>query len=198
VSRGENDARTLACAALDAAVDKSLPKEGDDLRSCLFRFARELKAHPQTVGVAAERLRPFTERWHARAVELGHEEWSAELVHWCFSEVWGTVQFAAGADVVGACAERAENGSLPACALKFDDSRMRLLVGLCCQLQRVHGDSEFFLSCRDAGRVLGVRHEEAALMLRVLASDDVGILRVTKRPPRGSPKAIRYLFRGEV
>ena len=119
-------------------------------------------------------------------------------VHWCFSEVWGTVQFAAGADVVGACAERAENGSLPACALKFDDSRMRLLVGLCCQLQRVHGDSEFFLSCRDAGRVLGVRHEEAALMLRVLASDDVGILRVTKRPPRGSPKAIRYLFRGEV
>lgn len=200
-SVGKGREASLPKAVVTAAIEDSLPRagSGDDLRGCMFRLARMLRAHRATAGVGPARLRKFCDMWHKRAVEAGHSDWSAELVFFCFEEVWGGVKFAAGTDVVAECAAKVSEASLPACAARFADSRTRYLVGLCHELQRVHGDGPFYLSCRDAGRMLGIGHKEAALLLRVLADEARGdVLRVVERPSRGKLKAIRYQFVGEV
>ncbi len=47
------------------------------------------------------------------------------------------------------------------------------LVRVCQALQAHHGTDPFFISSRVAGGVLGICHEEAALMLRALVTDGV-------------------------
>jgi hypothetical protein len=50
-------------------------------------------------------------------------------------------------------------------AHRYDYNGLRLLVAVCRELQRVSGQGEFFLSCRTAGKLLGVNHVTAARYL---------------------------------
>ena len=64
------------------------------------------------------------------------------------------------------------------------------LVRVCQALQAHHGTDPFFISARVAGGVLGICHEEAALMLRAMVAD--GVLTLVSK---GAGKvASRYRF----
>jgi hypothetical protein len=51
-------------------------------------------------------------------------------------------------------------------------AKMRLLVALCSQLQDMRGKAPFFLSSRDAGKLLEVPHTTIFFWLEILAAED--------------------------
>jgi hypothetical protein len=69
--------------------------------------------------------------------------------------------------------ELAKHAQTPRAALRYEQDGLRLLVALCRELQRVSGDKPFFLACRTAGGLLGVKHVTAWRWLTLLAHDKI-------------------------
>jgi Fic family protein len=61
--------------------------------------------------------------------------------------------------------------------------------------RRLSGEQEFFLSCRTAGKLLGVDHSTAACYLFLLAHD--GILEPVEKADRARRRATRYRYRAD-
>ncbi len=92
--------------------------------------------------------------------------------------------------------ERAEREPMPEVAEDYDQDELRLLVALCRELQRSVGGGPFYLSCRTAGRLLGVDYSTANRWLFLMVSDE--ILAVTEPGDRAKRKAARYRYLGEL
>jgi hypothetical protein len=89
--------------------------------------------------------------------------------------------------------ELALSSELPAAAYEYKNSKKRLLVALCHQLQLFHGsDQPFFLACRKAGELLGVNYALASRWLKQACSD--GVLRLIREHPREDRLGNEYLF----
>ena len=92
--------------------------------------------------------------------------------------------------------ERAVREPMPEVAEDYDQDELRLLVALCRELQRSAGGGPFYLSCRTAGRLLGVDYSTANRWLFLMAND--GILEVAEPGNRAQRKAARYRYLGEL
>jgi hypothetical protein len=79
----------------------------------------------------------------------------------------------------------------PAIASRYADDSMAMLICLCLELQAHAPDGRFFLDCRNAGKVIGVSHETAAAMLRVLCND--GVLERISQGTRGHAAEYQYV-----
>ena len=88
--------------------------------------------------------------------------------------------------------ERIKDAQEPAAARAYELPGLRLLVALCCALQRSARDAPFFLSCRTAGRLLDVDHTTAWRWLYLMVSD--GLLEVAERGQPGQKRATRYRY----
>lgn len=178
--------------AVEQAIAKTQPTGVGHRRACLFQFARALKAIPELAERQAADLLSYVKQWHTTALpRIGTKEF--EETKWDFYNAWEDVMFPAGAKVVDECFRVARTSPFPACAAQYEGERVRLLVAGCWQLQKIHGDHPFFVSCREAGRVLGVDHHTANNWLRGITAD--GVLRVVGKP---ACKAFRYRFVGQV
>jgi hypothetical protein len=74
--------------------------------------------------------------------------------------------------------------------------KMQLLIALCYHLQRINGDSPFFLTSRDAGNLLGVPHTTVYCWLKSLTNPD-GEFQVLRKVKTGSLEertANEYLY----
>lgn len=177
------------------AIRRTQPERIGQRHACEFQLARELRAIPKLATSPVENLKPYVRQWYNQALPvIGTKDW--ETVWWEFEGAWKDVQFPAGEAVADQCFEEAMKAEPPECAAKYESHKLRLLVGLCYQLQKAKGELPFFLSCRTAARLLGIDEKTASLWLRGLCGDDV--LKVMEKPPRGSPRAIRYRFVGRV
>jgi hypothetical protein len=87
---------------------------------------------------------------------------------------------------------------LPVAADRYHVGTVKLLVGLCAELQRLAGDRPFILSCRGAGSALGIRHQRAHQYLRRLMRDEVIVCTLTGTYAGGgaSGTASEYRYRG--
>jgi hypothetical protein len=84
---------------------------------------------------------------------------------------------------------------LPKIADDYFVPEIRLLIGLCCELQRAMGDRPFILSSRGAGKALGISFPTAASYIRRLMFD--GVLVRTHKGRRASRKASEFNYHGE-
>ncbi len=89
--------------------------------------------------------------------------------------------------------ERVKQAPMPAPATRYDASETRLLVALCCELQRVAGEKPFFLGCRTAGELIGVEYSTASRRFLLLRND--GLLEEIKKGVPG--RASRYKYHGD-
>jgi hypothetical protein len=81
---------------------------------------------------------------------------------------------------------------LPEAAIVYEQEQLRLLVSLCRELQRVSGDSPFFLSCRTAERLLGVPFKTTNRWLFLLVEERV--LALVTKGDASSMLASRYRY----
>lgn len=178
------------------AIASTLPRRVGERHRKLFDLARQIKAIVPDAMVSA--LRPVVVQWHERALPIiGTKPF---LDTWAdFVIAFENVKYPAGQGVVDAAFERAVAAAPPAKAVELysAETGILLLAALCRELQRMAGDSEFFLDTRTAGRLLRVDHSTTWRWLKVLCAD--GILQAGEKGSKATGKAsrFRYLNQGD-
>ena len=80
----------------------------------------------------------------------------------------------------------------PTVAEQYESPELRVLVGICEELQRSAGNNPFYLSCRKAGDLIGTNHVRAWNYLRLLQQD--GILATVTVGSYSKKKATRWRY----
>ena len=179
--------------AIETAIIGSLPTAPGRRNKLVFELARALKALPALSDAKANDLEPYVRRWHTLALPVIRTEPFEET--WIdFLRAWPRVKYPKGSEPMAAIFERALSAELPSAADRYKLDGIRLLVSLCCELQRAAGEGPFYLSCRTAGRLLNVEHTTAWRWLYLLENDKV--LSVVSRGSQKTGKATRFLYVG--
>jgi hypothetical protein len=199
VSHVSNDSCVSMYSNTGDALEATLPVDDADIRQCLFRLARRLKATKKTLQLGEREFTEILERWCKLAVRNGVDV-SLDEIESEMATIWPKVRFAAGEDVVGTCwaAISTTRHRPPACANAYRHPKVKQLISLCCELQKANGaERTFFLTCEDASRFLGTSVEQAGRWLRMLRR--VGpkqVLRLVEAHKFGEKLPNRYKFIG--
>ena len=190
--RGELD----SSPTVEEAIASTLPQGEGQRNACVFEFARTLKAIPEYADADPCDLRPLVREWHRRALPVirtrPFEETWTDFVYG-----WGRVMFPKGQEPMAEIFAKALEADVPAVAQEYEQPQVRLLAALCRELQRASGDNPFYLACRTAGKLLGVKHMTASRWLYLLTID--GVLAVVEKGGRSGTarRATRYRYVGD-
>jgi hypothetical protein len=177
--------------AIQRAIVDSLPIGPGKRHRQIFELARALRAVSALADAAPNDLRPFVKRWHQLALPvICTEPFEETLID--FLRAWPRVKFPRGAEPLAEVMSRAVSTDFPEVAKRYQQRPLRLLVAICRELQRTAGEDVFFLSCRTAGRLVGVDHTTANRWLFLLMAD--GILDEVVKGDRAKRRASRYRY----
>jgi len=180
-------------ARIEEVIQRTLPqKAGKRRHGAIFEVARALKAISDLASRPARDFELVVRRWLTLALPYINDK-EFERTWFDFLDGWDRVKFAEGEGPLHQAFERAKQAQPPAWATRYDRPELRLLVCLLRELQRMAGQKSFPLSCRDAGRLIGVDYRLANCWLRGLVLEEV--LKRTFRGSKASGKAdeFRYL-----
>ena len=108
--------------------------------------------------IQARQLQKVVIYWHKEASKIVTDILLEEVV--LLSQGRGKArEVSAGSDPVGDALAKAKAGPPPKCADSYSHAKMKLLIGLCCELQRLHGERPFFLSCRKIEQCLTLHYK---------------------------------------
>ena len=178
---------------IEAVIIESLPSGVGERNRQVFELARALKAVPALADAPADTLEPYVRRWHSLGVKkgvIGTEPFEETRID--FLLAWPKVMFPKGAKPMTKLFEAAKRVPLPEAAMRYEADGLRLLVALCRELQRVSGDKPFYLACRTAGGLLGVKHVTAWRWLVLLTHDK--IVEEVEKGDRLRRRASRYRY----
>jgi len=179
---------------ITAAIRESLPSRPGKRNRQVFELCRSLKAIPEIADLEGAELERVVRAWHNKALPAISTKPFEET--WIdFLRAWPRVKYPRGQERILAALDAAKQ-STPTVAKQFEQPALRLLVSLCRELQRVAGAEPFPLSCRMAGRLLGVEHTTAAGWLFLLVS--VGILQEVTKGSQKTNMASRYRYLPEL
>jgi hypothetical protein len=166
--------QTHACVKVKTVADAirlTLPTRIGQRWHQLWPFAQMLKAIMP--GASMPDLKPHVLEWHRQALPIIRtKDFDTTWVDFCSN--WRRIKkpwtgMPSWEQIVAA----AKAMPTPAIGLQYDSEGMRLLVGLVATLARLHNGGPFPLSCRKAGKAIGVSHERANEMLHTLHRDRV-------------------------
>jgi hypothetical protein len=188
--------------AVAAAIRDSLPTAPGQRNRQVFELARALKAIPWLADAPVDSLKPYVRQWHQQA--LPHITTKPFEETWIdFFSAWPKVKFPKGAEPMVAVLERAKAATPPRAAAQYESPGVRLLVSLCRELQRMAGDQPFFLGCRTAAGLLGLKnrngeddHVTAWRWLRLLMHDK--IIEEVEKGDRAKRRASRYRYLADL
>jgi hypothetical protein len=183
----------MSLVGMVVVVEQCIPTVPHDNDRQLFRLARAARSLEQTQGcelTPAEQDEVFR-HWYDRTPRAllpdARDNYHAKFLRACRNARLGLDQ-----DPVGEAWASAQKEPLPAEALRFaTNQKLQLLVALCYQLQLLTPDSEFWLSCRDAGACLAIPYQDANRLLQALEGGKV-IRTVTKGT---TVRATRFRYR---
>ncbi len=112
-----------------------------------------------------------------------------------FLYAWPRVRSPMGSDYLAAIRERALKAQPLELAQAWGLGGSGFLIQLCYELQQDAGDGPFFLSTRDAGRLMHIPHRTASRLLAALTHNN--ILEIDKKGAAGTRRATTFRFVGE-
>lgn len=162
----------------------------------LFLFARALKAHEITAGsrLSTEALEAAFVTWWTLAqwvIPLGSdfEEWQTDFLF-----AWDSVKSPLGGNPFEEALRRCREMPLPAICQRYAGRKLKLLLALCHHLQVIVGDTDFFLSVRDAAKAMESNDPNfASAALKRLVID--GFLQLQQKGTAASRKASSFRMR---
>ena len=174
-------------------VLETLPTRSGMRNNNVFELARTLKAIPTLADAPGKHLRPYVRFWHEQALPvIGTKAFEETWID--FLKGWSRVKFPKGSGPMSGILSRALEAELPKEAIVYEQEPLQLLVSLCRELQRVHGDSPFFLSCRKAGQLLHVPFKTENRWLFLLVQD--GVLDLVIQGSMSGHQASRFRYTG--
>jgi hypothetical protein len=160
----------------------------------VFELARAIKAQPDLADAAPDDLLPIVKRWHTLALpNITTKEFAETWID--FLQAWPRVKIPKGATMMSIM-RKALECPMPKAAARYEEEPLRRLVALCCQLDREANGGRFFLSCRTAGKLLGVTHVQANRWLFLLDHDKV--VKQLNKGDRARRQAAEYRYLGDT
>jgi hypothetical protein len=176
---------------VEQAIRATVPTGPGQRNQAIFEFVRRIKALPQYREAKLSSLVPLAQRWHQAALPFIRTK-QLENTLQDFANAWKSCHDPTAGCFVEALFEEVQRSPPHPVAMRFPAQKLRLLIGLCAALQRYNGAMPFFLSCRTAGRLLGVSHQQANDWIRLL--EDFEIIRRTSTGTLAEGKANEFLF----
>jgi len=137
------------------------------------------------------KLKTIVRKWHELALQEIRTK-SFEESWFDFVESWKQVRWAADEGPFQDILAKAV-ATTPPVALKYENPKIRLLISLCCELQKSAGDKPFYLAARKAAEVLGLEHPtQACRLLSGLEAD--GIIELTLKGSLAKRKASEFRY----
>lgn len=181
--------------SLEHAVELALPVDEHQNHHCLFILARAVKTLEIKRGSEmsqAELLATFG-KWYQRSAPFLRDGTARDEYWFEFLEGYENALHPLGVNVVALAWERALKNPPPPEAAQFENHEVRLLVGLCFELQNLCGKAPFFLSVRTVQRLLGhPTHATAAFWLGGLRRSK--IIEVVEQGGPKNYKATRFRY----
>ena len=177
---------------VEAAIRATQPEEFGTRNRRIFEFARALKSLPQYADADPKELREIVKVWHKRALpNIRTKEFEETWID--FLKAWPRIKYAKGKEPMSKTFEKAIQLELPKIAMKKypNNSKLKILVSLCRELQRAAGNGPFFLSVRTAGSLLKVSPMQVSRWFFLLQSD--GILELVSKG--GTAETVRQASR---
>ncbi|MCZ6655019.1 MAG: bifunctional DNA primase/polymerase [Planctomycetota bacterium] len=184
----------FASLSLEQIIASTLPTGPGQRNCCLFKLARCLRGHEDFEDADWPTLRPVVQDWHRRALPVIETKDFIET-ETDFLRAWPRVRSPMGCDYLAMIRERAMMAQPSDLAQKWGMEGFGFLIQLCDELQQDAGDGPFFLSTRDAGRLMHIPHRTASRMLTSLTYYD--ILEIEKKGEFGTLRATTFRFLGE-
>jgi hypothetical protein len=177
------------------AIKRTLPEKPGNRHRCLFELARELKAIPELANAPLKELRPIVRQWHELALpNIDTKPFDDTWID--FGEGWGKVRHPAGEGPMAEIWKCAQASAPPAAAMQYERPELRLLVSLCQELQRAHGNEPFFLGIAKVAELFDIDISTAGRRLRQLRRDD--ILELVSEGSRKERRANEYRYIPEL
>lgn len=173
------------------ATEATIPARARQRNDGIFEFARRLKGIPALADKPAEALKPLVREWHRQALpHIGTIAFEATWIN--FLKGWPNVKWPANGDFMPTILERAKTRPVG----NYEEHGIAVLAAICRELGLVRADRVFYLSCRKAGKMLGVSHTTANGWLFLLEHD--GIIRTIAKggTPENPRRATRFLYTG--
>jgi hypothetical protein len=166
------------------AIERTLPSRPGQRNRRLFDLARRLKAIMPSASPSE--LEPIVRQWHTTALPvIRTKDWIESWVD--FRTAWAAVKRPAGVSM----AEIVEAAKMQT---PEDADAVAKLTALCRTLQEHHGPGKAWpLSCRRAGQEIGVSHDTAARIIKLLCREGTIVL-VRPAGPKCSRRAAEYRY----
>jgi hypothetical protein len=162
----------------------------------IFDLAQALKGIDCNMlyNLSAEKMKDIVIEWfeyHGANMPDGKgENLSTDEIWAIFIDVWDRIKFPKGPALQKAVKKAEQTYKKLPQAKRYRDKKIQHLVGVCYELQQLHGDEPFWLSCYDAGWIMGKSHTRANQIMKMLVFDKV--LKVDEK--HTAYKAVRYRF----
>lgn len=158
---------------INNAIINTLPKKDAQRNHMLFQLCRWLKGIEELAGRPVKGIKPILREWHRRALPvIGTKPFDETWADFTYG--WPRVKWPKGDNILKQAIEKAIKAKniLPE-AQGYDSAETQLLVRVCFELQKMTDKEPFWLSCRNAGNILGISHTEANKRLKMLVADEV-------------------------
>lgn len=172
--------------SIEEAVSISLPAAPRRNNASLFTLARALIAFSQFGKPISplDRLKAF-DLWYSSNTFLRN---SRDHYFLEFMNAINTAKTPLGQNPIQSAWQHAKQESLPPEAEHFESREARDLIALCFQLEKSCDSNAWFLSCRDAAKLVGLSHASCANWLKAFVT--LGFLRIVE--PGTKQRAVRY------
>ena len=197
-SKDHNVPTTDLCSLPEVkeAIRATVPEGTHQRNRATFNLCRWLKAIPSLRNLAGGKLRPIVEEWHKQALDV--IETKAFTETWAdFLNGWDQVKYPKGEGGLEIAVKRAMKAEycLPD-EDRYDIQEVKLLIKIFYELQQIKREEPVWVSCRDAGGILGIDKNQAGRYMKMLAHDDPPVLETIEK--NTTRKATRYRFIGEA
>src|SRR5439155_14270711 len=133
------------------------------------------------------------ERWAERARQFWRPELTRDDYYAEFLTAYSYTQMGLHENPLDLAVSRAQAAPLPEVP-SFSDKRIRLLVSICRELQKMTGANPFYLPTRKLGEVLAAHWTQVARWLRALEVLDIIHLAPGEIRRRGGTRSPRYYY----
>ena len=176
-------------------IARLVPTECHQNNNSLFKLARLVRSYENVVGRPATKaeLQFIFERWAERARQFWRPELTRDDYYAEFLTAYSYAQMGLHEnplDLAVSCAKAAPLPEVPS----FSDKRIRLLVAICRELQKMTGANPFYLPTRKLGEILGAHWTQVARWLRALEVLDIIHLALGEIRRRGGTRSPRYHY----
>jgi len=177
---------------IEEAISGTMPQKTGERNDRIFDFCRRLHAIPGLRSRPFSELKPLVRQWHKGALEVIRTKFFDET--WAdFTYKWVRIKFPYGQHTFARVGQILDSPDLIVPGIEnYESAPARNLLLVCYILQIINRGDPFYLSCENAGKIIGASKVTASKYFQMFVADGV----FEKVRKHTAHKATRYRYVG--